>query len=252
MAAPDKLAAVRERIRIVFTQSERRYGYRRIHAVLRRDGITISEKVVRRLMREGGLVTVGRKRRKYASYRGELSPAVPNVIDRDFSADAPNEKWVTDITEFPLPAGKVYLSPIIDCFDGMVVTWSIGTRPNAEMVNTMLDHALATLRPGERPVLHTDRGAHYRWPGWLQRVEATGLVRSMSGKACTADNAACEGFFGRIKSEMFYGRSWRGVSVRQFIEILDDYLRWYNQRRIKMSLGAMSPMEYRESLSEAS
>lgn len=252
MAAPDKLAAVRERIRIAFTQSERRYGYRRIHAVLRRDGITISEKVVRRLMREGGLVTVGRKRRKYASYRGELSPAVPNVIDRDFSADAPNEKWVTDITEFPLPAGKVYLSPIIDCFDGMVVTWSIGTRPNAEMVNTMLDHALATLRPGERPVLHTDRGAHYRWPGWLQRVEAAGLVRSMSRKACTADNAACEGFFGRIKSEMFYGRSWRGVSVRQFIEILDDYLRWYNQRRIKMSLGAMSPMEYRESLSEAS
>src|SRR5690606_25565634 len=84
-------------------------------------------------------------------------------------------------------------------------------------------HALATLRPGERPVLHTDRGAHYRWPGWLQRVEAAGLVRSMSRKACTADNAACEGFFGRIKSEMFYGRFWRGVSVRQFIEILDDY-----------------------------
>ena len=92
----------------------------------------------------------------------------------------------------------------------MVVTWSIGTRPNVETVNTMLDHALATLRPGERPVLHTDRGAHYRWPGWLQRVEAAGLVRSMSRKACTADNAACEGFFGRIESEMFYGRSWRG------------------------------------------
>src|SRR5690606_18046904 len=97
-----------------------------------------------------------------------------------------------------------------------------------------VDHPLAMFRPGDRPMLHTDRGAHYRWPGWLQQVEIAGLVRSMSGKACTADNAAGEGFFGRIKSEMFYGRSWRGVSVRQLIEILDDYLRWHNERRIKI------------------
>lgn len=99
---------------------------------------------------------------------------------------------------------------------------------------------------------HTDRRAHYRWPGWVQQVETAGLVRSMSKKACTADNAACEGFFGRIKSEMFYGHSWRGVSVRQFIELLDAYLRWYNESRIKMSLGAMSRGGYRQSLRYAS
>src|SRR5690625_4884340 len=117
-------------------------------------------------MREEGLVVIGRKRRKYNSYKGEISPPAPNIIARNFHADAPNVKWLTDITEFRIPAGKVYLSPIIDCFDGLVVSWSIGTNPNAHMVNTMLDHAVSTLEPDERPVLHTDRGGHYRWPGW--------------------------------------------------------------------------------------
>lgn len=248
LAVPDKLADVRERVRRVFTQAERRYGYRRIHAALRRDGVVISEKVVRRLMREEGLEAVRPKRRKYVSYRGEISPAVSNLIKRDFRADAPNTKWLTDTTEFAIPAGKVYLSPIIDCFDGMVVSWSIGTSPNADLVNSMLDQAISTLGPGEHPTIHTDRGGHYRWPGWIERMEAAGLTRSMSKKACTADNAACEGFFGRIKNEMFYGRSWQGVSIPEFVEILDTYLRWYNERRIKMSLGAMSPAEYREGL----
>lgn len=248
LAVPDKLADVRERVRRVFTQAERRYGYRRIHAALRRDGVVISEKVVRRLMREEGLEAVGPKRRKYVSYRGEVSPAVWNLIERDFRADAPNTKWLTDLTEFAIPAGKVYLSPIIDCFDGMVVSWSIGTSPNADLVNSMLDQAISTLGRGEHPTIHTDRGGHYRWPGWIERMEAAGLTRSMSKKACTADNAACEGFFGRIKNEMFYGRSWQGVTIPEFIEILDTYLRWYNERRIKMSLGAMSPAEYRENL----
>src|SRR5690606_16492121 len=114
-----------------------------------------------------GLKAVGRRRRRYNAYKGEASPAVPNLIERNFHADAPNVKWLTDITEFQLPAGKVYLSPIVDCFDGMVVSWSIGTSPNAELVNSMLDRAISTLRPGERPTLHTDRGSHYRWPGWI-------------------------------------------------------------------------------------
>ena len=210
--------------------------------------MTVSEKVVRQLMREEGLVVLGRRRRRYNAYKGEVSPPVPNLLERNFRAHAPNVKWLTDITEFQIPAGKVYLSAIIDCFDGMVVSWSTGISPNANLVNRMLDQAISTLKPGERPVLHTDRGAHYRWPGWVNRIEAAGLTRSMSKKACTADNAACEGFFGRMKSEMFHGRSWRGVTIDEFIETLDAYLRWYNEQRIKISLGAMSPREYRESL----
>lgn len=130
---------------------------------------------------------------------GEISPAPENLLNRDFGAGAPNEKWLTDITEFQIPAGKVYLSPMTDCFDGIVVSWSIGTRRIAELVNTMLDAAIDKLATSaERPVVHSDRGGHYRWPGWLSRIADAKLIRSMSRKGCSPDNAACEGFFGRL------------------------------------------------------
>jgi putative transposase len=202
-------------------------------------------------MRDEGLVVVGQKKRKYSSYKGEISPPVPNVIERDFHADAPNEKWLTDLTEFPIPAGKVYLSPMLDCFDGMAVSWSIGTSPDAGMANSMLDSAISTLGENDRPVVHSDRGSHYRWPGWIERTEAAGLTRSMSKKGCTPDNAACEGFFGRLKNEFFYGRMWAGVSIEEFMDRLDGYMHWYNEERIKMSLGGRSPLEYRQALGYA-
>jgi transposase InsO family protein len=112
----------------------------------------------------------------------------------------------------------------------------------------MLDKAISSLKSDEKPVIHSDRGGHYRWPGWIERMEQAGLTRSMSMKGCSPDNAACEGFFGRIKNEMFYNRDWRGVSIREFIKILNDYLVWYNEKRIKASLGYMSPVQYRRSL----
>jgi transposase InsO family protein len=123
----------------------------------------------------------------------------------------------------------VYLSPIVDCFDGLVVSWTLGTRPDAELVNTI-------------------RGAHYRWPGWLSRMSNAKLVRSMSRKGCSPDNAACEGFFGRLKTELFYPRGWQGITLEQFIQSVDVYIRWYNEKRIKVSLGSLSPIRYRKSL----
>jgi putative transposase len=152
-------------------------------------------------------------------------------------------------TEFHIPAGKVYLSLIIDCFDGLVISWSIGTHPNADLVDTMLDTAIESVdQSKERPIVHSDRGAHYRWPGWLSRINNENLVRSMSRKGCSPDNAACEGFFGRLKTELFYYRDWVGVTIEQFIQIVDTYIRWYNEKRIKVSLGALSPIEYRKRL----
>jgi len=248
---PDKYADLRDWIIRCFAENSGRYGYRRIHALLARAMIRVSEKVVRRIMREARLVVFAKRTRKYSSYQGEVCPAAPNLLERDFQADAPNTKWLTDITEFRIPAGKVYLSPIVDCFDGLLPSWTIGTVPNAELVNTMLDGAISTLKPGEHPLIHSDRGAHYRWDGWIARVKETGLTQSMSKKACTADNAACEGVFGTIKNELFYGRSWMGFSLEQFMDTLDEYLHWYNETRIKMSLGAMSPAEYRRSLGMA-
>jgi transposase InsO family protein len=245
----DKYTDVRQAMTDIFERNYRCYGYRRIHASLSDQSVNISEKVIRRLMKQECLVAATSKRRRYGSYMGEISPAPDNLLNRDFSADAPNEKWLTDITEFQIPAGKVYLSPMIDCFDGMVVSRSIGTRPNAELVNTMLDAAIDKVSAsGERPVVHSDRGGHYRWPGWLTRIAEGKLVRSMSRKGCSPDNAACEGFFGRLKIEMFFARDWLSTTIEDFVAALDAYIRWYNDARIKRSLGFRSPAEHRRSL----
>ena len=245
----DKYADARLAITDVFERNHRCYGYRRIRAALGRQKLCLSEKVVMRLMKQECLVVAAKKRRKYGSYLGEISPAPDNLINRDFQAAVPNEKWLTDITEFQIAAGKVYLSPIIDCFDGLVVSWSIGTRPDAELVNTMLDAAIEKVaNSDDRPVVHSDRGGHYRWPGWLSRMHNAKLTRSMSRKGCSPDNAACEGFFGRLKTELFYPRDWQATTVEQFIQAVDAYIRWYNEKRIKISLGFLSPLEYRESL----
>lgn len=245
----EKYATVRAVMTDIFEQNYRCYGSRRMHATLVRQSVTISEKVVRRLMKQESMVAVLRKRRRYGSYMGEISPAADNLLNRDFSACAPNRKWLTDITEFQIPAGKIYLSPMIDCFDGLVVSWSIGTRPDAELVNTMLDAAIDTVTASsDRPVVHSDRGGHYRWPGWLARMADARLTRSMSRKACSPDNAACEGFFGRLKNEMFYARDWLKTTIEEFTAELDAYIRWYNEARIKISLGSLSPVEHRNSL----
>jgi transposase InsO family protein len=245
----DKYAEVRRAMAEIFERNYRCYGYRRIHASLSRQSLKISEKVVRRLMKQECLVAVARRRRRYGSYMGEITPAPDNLLNRDFRARAPNEKWLTDVTEFQIPAGKVYLSPMIDCYDGMVVSWSIGTRPDAELVNTMLDAAIETVvASSDRPVVHSDRGGHYRWPGWLSRISDAKLVRSMSRKGCSPDNAACEGFFGRLKNELFYSRDWMSTSTEKFIATLDAYIRWYNDTRIKDSLGFRSPIEHRRDL----
>ena len=131
---------------------------------------------------------------------------------------------LTDITEFSIPAA------------------------NADLVNSMLDDYHSKLKEDEKPIVHSDRGCHYRWPGWINRMNKYGYTRSMSKKGCSPDNSACEGFFGRMKNEMFYGRNFVGVTIETFVEIINDYIIWYNNKRIKASLGYLSPMEYRQSL----
>lgn len=248
LSREDKYEWLRTEITRIFKENKMRYGYRRIHAELRKLKIEISEKVVRRIMKEESLEVKTRKVKKYNSYKGEISPAVPNEVQRNFHSDSPEELLLSDISEFAIPSGKVYLSPVVDCFDGMLVTWRISEHPNAELVNGMLDDVIARLDSNSKPIIHTDRGCHYRWPGWIERMEANGYIRSMSEKGCSPDNAACEGLFGRIKNEFFYNQDWSDVTIEEFIYQLDQYLNWYNEKRIKKSLGYLSPMEYRHSL----
>ena len=246
--AEDKYQSLRKRIIELFHENRDIFGYRKIHMLLRREGKKVSEKVVRRIMKQENLVIRRKRRQKYNSYKGEITPSVENIIDRNFHAAKPNQKWLTDITEFSIKAGKVYLSPIIDCLDGMPVCWTIGTSPNAELTNTMLKNAIATLKPDEKPIVHSDRGCHYRWPEWIKIMEESGLTRSMSKKGCSPDNSACEGFFGHLKTEMFYGRNWDEYSIDDFIQEVDAYIHWYRSDRIKSTLGGLSPLDYRRSI----
>lgn len=259
----DKYAALRDEVEALFRSMGGGRGYRAVHAELRRRGTRVSEKVVLRLMRERGLSAARRRRRAYSSYAGEPSPAPPNLpreraaarraadpslaLDHDFSAARPNELWVTDITEFSLPggAGKCYLSPVVDCFDGRPVAWSAGPRPDAELANSSLRAACATLAPGERPVVHSDRGGHYRWPGWVAVCERHGLVRSMSRKGMSCDNARMEGFFGTLKSEFFHPRDWSGWDREGFLAELDRWMRWFREGRASQALGWLTPDEHR-------
>ena len=190
-------------------------------------------------------------RRGYSSYEGEVSAAPPNLVGRDFRA-APDELWLIDVTESRLSSGtKVYLSPVVDCFDGMPVSWSIGRHPSKALVNSSLLKALAQRREGVSTTIHSDRGGHYRWPEWIRICEENGLARSMSAKGCSPDNAACEGFFGRLKNEFFYYRDWSGVTPEEFMGRLDAHLRYYCEGRIKRSLGWLSPKQYRRKLGYA-
>ena len=251
IARKDKYGDLRRKIVEIFEEAGRTRGYRYVTHELRslEESIVVSEKVVRRIMSEENCVVIYNKKAKhYSSYKGEISDAPPNLVKRDFHSALPNRLWLTDITEFGIPAGKVYLSPVLDCFDGALAAWSISTAPNAELANSMLRAACAKLSPNEHPIIHGDRGCHYRWPGWISICKEHGLVRSMSAKGCSPDNSAMEGFFGRLKNEFFYGRNWQGVSPQEFSMMLDAYLVYYNERRLKESLGWLSPMQFRRSL----
>lgn len=217
-------------------------GYRFVHGrVVAQLGRPVSEKRVRRSMRRQGLAPAGpRAARRYSSYAGEIDPPAPNLLLRedgahDFRPAAPNLAWASDITEFRLPGDrrKVYLSLVVDLFDGRPVGWSLGTSPDAELANSSLRRAVATLRPGEAPLVHTDRGCHYRWPGWKAICGAAGLRRSMSRKGCSPDNAACEGFFGTFKTELFYGRDWSGWVAEGLIGLLGELLEWWRSGRLR-------------------
>ena len=259
---PDKYREVRVAIHKISDESGHTYGSPRIWFSLRKQGIVVSEKVIRCLVREERIeVRYARRKRKYSSYIGEITPAIDDLVKRNFHADSPNTLWLTDITEFSAADSKIYLSPLIDCLDGKVVSWKTSKHPNSLLVESMIDQAIDTLdrnivykeRSGDntnRLVIHTDRGGHYRGGMWIEKLEGQVILRSMSRKGNSGDNAACEGFFGRMKTEMYYGIRWSKASELE--AAIHEYIDFYNNRRIKMSLGGLSIKEYRDKLAKVS
>ena len=238
----DKYAKEKETIKNIFHEHKGRYGYRRVAAEMRNRGFTINHKTVQKLMFSMCLKSRIRKVR-YRSYKGEVGKIAPNIINRDFAASAPNQKWATDVTQINIGNTKLYLSPILDMYNGEVISYNISKTPNLEQIYDMLDKAFAKYDNLEGLIIHSDQGWQYQHSGYRQRLSEHHITQSMSRKGNCLDNAMAENFFGIMKSELLYAEKFE--SPEAFIKVLDEYIEYYNNKRIKSRLKGKSPVQYR-------
>lgn len=239
---PDPRAALKTVIRALFAQAKGRYGHRRIHAQLAQRGWRVARKTVLKLMRHLGLVCAIRRRR-YVSYRGEIGTIAANVLNRDFRATAPNQRWVTDVTEFRVGDQKVYLAPVMDLFDRQIIAWAVGRSPTLALTNGALRRALATLSANQAPVVHSDQGFQYQHATWQALLAGAGATPSMSRKGNCLDNAVMENFFGHLKEELVNHTRYEDSDT--LVTAIHEYIAWYNTERISTRLKGLSPVQYR-------
>ena len=243
MRVPDKYKEVKAEITLIYHENKGRYGYRRITTELHTRGFSCNHKAVQRLMRELGLVCRVRIK-KYRSYRGEVGKIAPNLLNREFHAEKPSQKWVTDVTEFNLFGQKLYLSPILDLHNGYLVSYTLSQRPILSMVTTMLEKAFETIPDGTDLILHSDQGWQYQHKQYQRMLRKKSIRQSMSRKGNCLDNAVMENFFGLLKSELLYLQKFK--SMEHFKLELLDYLEYYNNRRIKAKLKGLPPAIHRQ------
>ena len=247
-AQPDKYSEVKKEITAIHTENKGRYGYRRITAELHRKGLGLNHKTVQRLLKELGLVCRVRMK-KYKSYKGEVGKTAPNLLERNFEAEKPNQKWVTDVTEFNLFGQKLYLSTILDLCSRDIVGYSISDNPLLSMVTQMLSTAFAKIPDGTNLILHSDQGWQYQHKQYQRMLREKGIRQSMSRKGNCLDNAVIENFFGLLKSELLYLQEFE--SMEHFTRELIDYLDYYNNRRSKAKLKGLPPAIHRQQALEA-
>lgn len=241
--APDPYAELKAAITDVFTVNKARYGYRRVHRELVKAGWQVNRKTVLKLMRQLGLASTSRRKRRYVSYQGEVGQIAGNILDRDFTAESMNEKWVTDVTEFRIGDEKLYLSPVMDLCNREIIAYSTSRSPSLQLTNSSLSAAIATLEPGQRPLVHSDQGFQYQHRSWRALLAGAGATQSMSRKGNCFDNAVIENFFGHLKEECFHHV--RYLSIDALEATLHEYIRWYNNDRITERLEGLSPVQYR-------
>jgi putative transposase len=244
----DKYADLKQGIRTLYERHQGRYGYRRITAALQQLGTFVNHKTIQRLMQELGLKSLVRIK-KYRSYKGDVGRAAPNILQRQFDAQEANQKWVTDVTEFKVAGEKLYLSPVMDLYNGEIIAFETSKRPVFEMVSKMLKKALARLKIKDKLVLHSDQGWQYRMPAYQRLLEQNQVEQSMSRKGNCLDNAAMESFFAVLKTEYFYLNKF--TTVEELQDGLVAYIQYYNHDRIKLKLNGLSPVQYRTQASMA-
>ena len=242
----DKNQTIKAEIQAIFTEHKGNYGYRRITLALRNRGFVVNHKKVQRLMKALGLSARIRRKRKYSSYQGEIGKKAENLIRRQFEASKPMEKCYTDVTEFAIPASsqKLYLSPVLDGFNSEIIAYNLSTSPNLAQVKMMLEQAF-TEKYYENTILHSDQGWQYQHDFYHHFLEDKGIQQSMSRKGNSPDNGMMESFFGILKSEMFYGYEKTFKSIEHLEQAIVDYINYYNNKRIKVKLKGLSPVQYR-------
>ena len=243
LQAPDPKEKLTAAVTEIFETNHGRYGHRRIHIELVKQGWTVAKKTVLKLMQALGLICKVRRRKRYNSYRADQGAVAPNVLNREFEADAPNRKWVTDVTEFSVGDRKLYFSPVMDLFDRQIISYSLGSSPNLALTNDSLREALTSLQPGQQPLVHSDQGFQYRHASWRTLIAGAGAVQSMSRKGNCYDNAVMENFFGHLKEELFHRV--RFLNTDALAAAIEEYIHWYNTTRISTKLKGLSPVQYR-------
>ena len=241
----DKYKDIKEEINHIFVENKGRYGYRRITLELKNRGYKINHKTVQRLMKQLGLISIVRPKRRYNSYKGTIGKVAKNILKRDFKATKPNEKWATDITEFKVHNEKLYLSPIVDLFNGEIVSYNISRRPMFNQVVDMIEKAFSKIPNNTYLVLHSDQGWQYQMNQYQKLLRDKGVIQSMSRKGNCLDNACAENFFGILKSELFYVKEKEYNNVDELEKDIIEYIEYYNNKRIKGKLKGMSPVQYR-------
>ena len=234
-----------EEIADIFNQHKGRYGVRRVHAELVNRGKKVNHKRVQRLMNAMGLK--GKcPSAKYHSYKGEVGKVAANIIDRDFSTTAPLEKWTTDVSQFSLPFGKSYLSPILDMNNNEVISYDLSRHPNMEQTQRMLDMAFEKFPDVSGLIFHSDQGWQYQHKYFRNALKEHGIIQSMSRKGNCYDNCIMETFFGRLKNEMLYGHEKEYTTFEKFSDAVREYIDYYNNERIQVKTKWMPPVKYRK------
>lgn len=243
LAAPDKYSELVAEIQAIYAEHKGRVGYRRVMLALHQRGYIVNHKTVQRLMQQYGIVCYIRMK-KYKSYKGDVGKIAPNLLKRNFEAEKPNQKWVTDVTEFSLFGQKLYLSPVLDLCSRDIVSYTIYEHPVLNMVTEMLEKAFETIPDGTNLILHSDQGWHYQHKRYQRLLREKGIWQSMSRKGNCLDNAVIENFFGLLKSELLYLQKFQ--SMDHFKAELIDYLDYYNNCRIKAKLKGLPPAIHRQ------
>ena len=238
----DKYEKVKTLIKQIYHRHKGRFGYRRITLMMKQQGIVINHKTVLRLMKVLGLKSIVRVK-KYRSYRGEQGRIAPNILERNFKADQPNRKWATDVTEFNVSGSKLYLSPIIDLYNGEIISYDLSERPAFAQVMNMLKKGFRKIKNTENLIIHSDQGWQYQMKTYQHLLKEKGIIQSMSRKGNCLDNAVIENFFGTLKSEMFYTKKFK--TIDELKKEIKRYINYYNNDRIRLNLKGKSPVQYR-------